>query len=94
MPFHNPAGYYGLQLPQNFETEILQLGYFELVETLHEMIYSITPNGEIYPSFEHLSSEADIYYQYLSFEPRISLIRWIAEILSIKFNEETHEANA
>ncbi|MCA6610756.1 MAG: hypothetical protein IM516_01330 [Pseudanabaena sp. M158S2SP1A06QC] len=89
MTSHNPAGYYGLQLPQNFETEILQLGYFELVETVHEMIYSITPNGETFPSFEHLFPESESYYHDLSFEPRISLIRWIAEILSTKFNAQS-----
>jgi hypothetical protein len=77
----NPAGYYGLQLPEAVENEISELDYIELAETLNEMTYSITPHGETYPTFEHLSDKAESYFDDLSVEPRISLIRWIAERL-------------
>ncbi|MFM7888685.1 MAG: hypothetical protein ACKPCM_18785 [Pseudanabaena sp.] len=80
-----------MQLPQDLETEILQLGYFELTETLNEMTYSITPNGEALPNFEHLPSqrESGSYYDNLGIEHRIALIRWIAEILSTNFNAQS-----
>jgi hypothetical protein len=69
-------------MPESVEKEFNELDYVELSETLNEITYSITPNGETYPSFEHLSDEAERYFDDLSVEPRIALIRWIAERLA------------
>ena len=80
MKSHNPAGYYGLEMPEAIETEIAALDYLELAETLNEMTYSLTPTGTD-PAFDNLSSDADDYFGELSPEARISLIRWIAERL-------------
>ena len=67
MSFPNPPGYYSLQMPESVEIEIKELGYFELTETLNDITYAITPQGDD-PAFEYLSSEADAYFALLVIE--------------------------
>lgn len=88
MSFPNPPGYYSLQMPESVEIEIKELGYFELTETLNDITYAITPQGDD-PAFEYLSSEADAYFALLVIEDRIALIRWLAEVLSAIANKRT-----
>lgn len=82
MTFPNPAGYYGLQIPESVETEITELDYVELAETLNDITYSLTLSGDE-PAFEYLSADAQAFYDELvSVEARIDLIRWLAEGLA------------
>ncbi len=82
MTYPNPAGYYGLKMPEQFETEITSLDYVELSEVLNDITYSLVPCGEVDVETGHLSIEADEYIRSLDPEPRIALIRWIAERLA------------
>jgi hypothetical protein len=86
MPYPNPAGYYGLKMPEGIEKEIAELGYFELVEEFHLITYSLTPQGRD-PIFDHLGCDADDWYAELEISDRLSLVRWIAEILAVTYNE-------
>lgn len=83
----NPAGYYSLTIPEAIEKEIAALGYFELIEELHLITYSLSPQGRD-PVFDHLGCDADDWYGGLEIGDRLSLVRWIADILASKFNDE------
>lgn len=86
MTYPNPAGYYGLQMPEDIQKEIAELDYIELAETLNDITYAITPTGND-PTFEYLSSEASAYFALLVIEDRIAFIRWLSEILSAIANK-------
>jgi len=84
MTSHNPAGYYGLEIPEAIEKEIADLCYLDLVETINDIIYSLTPQGVISPAFEHLCADTDDWFCELELSDRLSLVRWLSEILSTK----------
>lgn len=81
MTYPNPAGYYGLQLPESVETEITDLDYVQTCEMANDLAYSLAPYGDDF-NCDHLSDVADLYIQRLPIEQQIALLRWIAERLA------------
>jgi hypothetical protein len=77
----HPTGFYGLDMPAQFENEITELEYVETTELLNSIAWTLTPYGIEDITTNDLSQEADDWINQRSPEEAIALIRWLAERL-------------
>ena len=84
MTSHNPAGYYGLKIPESVETEITSLHYFELAHLLYSLSYSTCPDhfDSERPSRNQLTNRAIEWIADLGEADLIALVRWVASRLA------------
>jgi hypothetical protein len=93
MTHPNPAGYYGLQMPEQLETEITELDCEELTQTLSDLVGHLNRDDDAF-EFEgvYVSSEFDGFMHEMKQTDVIALIRWVAERLSwIETQEKANE---
>lgn len=86
-----PAGYYGLKLSESIEEAIQVLDYKDLVTLAHSLTYHIGDGtGERFYCFIPLTpSSFDDAIDSLSLKAKISLIRWVSELIEAKCNGQS-----
>lgn len=86
MTSHNPAGYYGLEIPDIYQNEIDELTCSALIEVAHEITTAIAKQTEF--TSTHLCYGFDGYIENFTIKDKISLLRWITEIILLKFLQQ------
>lgn len=86
MTLHNPAGYYGLQLPAAIEEAIEALDYEQTVILAHSLTYNLGDGSEerFYSFIRFTPSSFDDAIDKLPTSDKIALLRWLSEILFFK----------
>lgn len=89
MTYPNPAGYYSLKLSPVIEEAIQALDYEKLVILAHSLTYNLGDGSEerFYCFIPFTPSSFDDAINQLSTTDKLSLLRWIAELLAAKNNE-------
>ena len=98
MPSPNPAGYYSLDIPEQFETEINTLSLSNLAFLNYELadfLYDVLP-AEADEEFRstNLSGQADQWINNLQADELINLIRWITERLAYLYHKRNRVIKA
>ncbi len=76
----NPAGYYGLKLPESVEQELSQLSDKPLLEVIHDLTSTLRHRTDFVTYVLHFNTSSEI--EALSTETKIALLRWLAERLA------------
>lgn len=83
MTYPNPAGYYGLKMPEAIESEITTFSKDKLMQTFYDLAsyynrdYSSFAIESVYPSCDF-----DDFVNPLNQSELIALIRWVTERLA------------
>ncbi len=83
MTYPNPAGYYGLQMPEAIETEITALDRDDLQWFLTDLAAYLNRDDQAF-AFESVygTHSLDAFIEAINASDLIAIIRWVAERLA------------